>query len=336
MKNKVKIIAEIGVNHNGSLSLAKKLIYHAANSGADYAKFQLFQASKLVSEGTIKADYQSKNTKSLREDQLQMLKRYELSEKDIKILISECKKNDIGFLASAFDERSINFVCNQEVDYLKIPSGELSNIPYIKIIGKTGKKIILSTGMSDLEEVKSTVNLLFECGIKQGDLCILHCTSNYPAKLKEINLNAMVTMKKEFNVPVGYSDHSIGWHVSAMAVAMGATFLEKHITLDNDMDGPDHLASANIKDFKKYVKKIRETELILGSGSKIPTKSELRIKELVTKKIVAKTQIKKGATLSSVNLCTMRAQKGILAKEWESLIGKKAKKDYEIGDLIEI
>ena len=190
--------------------------------------------------------------------------------------------------------------------------------------------------MSDLEEVKSTVDLLFESGIKQEDLCILHCTSNYPAKLEEINLNAMITMKKEFNVPVGYSDHSIGWHVSAMAVAMGATFLEKHITLDNDMDGPDHLASANIKDFEIYVKKIRETELILGSGSKIPSKSELRIKELVTKKIVAKTQIKKGALLSSVNLCTMRAEKGILAKEWESLIGKKAKKDFEQGDLIEI
>ena len=265
-----------------------------------------------------------------------MLKRYELSQKDIKILISECKKNNIGFLTSAFDERSINFVCNQKVDYIKIPSGELSNIPYIKMIGKTGKKIILSTGMSDLEEVKSTVNLLFESGIKQEDLCILHCTSNYPAKLEEINLNAMITMKKEFNVPVGYSDHSIGWHVSAMAVAMGATFLEKHITLDNDMDGHDHLASANIKDFEKKKKKIRETELILGSGSKIPTKSELRIKELVTKKIVAKAPIKKGAPLSSANLCTMRAQKGILAKEWESLIGKKAKKDFEKDDLIEI
>jgi N,N'-diacetyllegionaminate synthase len=329
----VFIIAEAGVNHNGSLDLAKKLIDVASSAGVDAVKFQTFKAANIATKKTQKAIYQKKTT-NIKESHYDMLKKLELSIEMHKELISYCSSKKIIFLSSPFDHESIELLKDLGLKIFKIPSGEITNLPYLRHIGKLDKKIILSTGMSNIDEVKNALNILIDSGTKKCNITVLHANTEYPTPMEDVNLKAMVTIGNTFNVSYGYSDHTSGIEVDIAAVAIGATCIEKHFTLDNNMKGPDHAASLEPHELKAMVKAIRNIEVALGNGIKKPSKSELSNLQVVRKSIVAKIAIKKGDTLSAENLAIKRPGKGINPMRWDEFIGTKSKKDYKEDELI--
>ncbi|WP_440681202.1 N-acetylneuraminate synthase [Candidatus Pelagibacter sp. HIMB1623] len=330
---KVFIIAEAGVNHNGSIELAKKLIDVASDAGADAVKFQTFKAENLAIKNAEKANYQMENT-DLIETQFQMLKKFEINAKIHKQLISYCNKKSIMFLSSPFDIDSINLLNDLGLNVLKIPSGEIINLPYLRFIGKLNKKIILSTGMANMDEIKNALDVLTRAGTKKNNITVLHANTEYPTPMQDVNLKAMLTIGKTFGVSYGYSDHTSGIEVDIAAVALGATCIEKHFTLDSKMEGPDHKASLEPHELKDMVKAIRNIELALGNGIKKPSNSEIPNIKIVRKSIVAKTIIKKGDIFNENNLTIKRPGTGINPMKWDELIGTKSKKDYGEDELI--
>lgn len=332
-ENKVFIIAEAGVNHNGSVDLAKKLIDVASISGADAVKFQTFKAENLVVKNTQKADYQ-KQTTDASESQFDMIKNLELDVDTHKELIAHCQKKDIMFLSTPFDHESIDLLSYLGLQIFKIPSGEITNLPYLRHIGSLGKRVILSTGMSNLGEVGDALNVLINAGTSKDNITVLHANTMYPTPMEDVNLNAMLTIQKEFGVSVGYSDHTLGIEVDIAAVAMGASVIEKHFTLDKTMDGPDHKASLEPEELKSMVSAIRNIEKALGGSEKKPSPSETVNIDVARKSIVASQSIKKGDKLSSESITTKRPGSGINPMKWDEIIGTPAKKDYRMDDPI--
>jgi N,N'-diacetyllegionaminate synthase len=329
----VFIIAEAGVNHNGSIDLAKKLIEVAVDSGADAVKFQTFKAENLVVKNAQKAEYQKKTT-SASESQFDMIKKLELDVETHKELIAYCQEKDVMFLSTPFDHESINLLSGLGLQIFKIPSGEITNLPYLMHIGSLGKQVILSTGMSDLGEVGDALNILIDAGTSKDNITVLHANTMYPTPMKDVNLNAMLTIQKEFGVSVGYSDHTLGIEVDIAAVAMGASVIEKHFTLDKSMEGPDHKASLEPEELKAMVGAIRNIEKALGSGRKKPSPSESENIELVRKSIVASQYIEKGEALTVNNITVKRPGNGISPMKWNKIIGTFAKKNYRMDDPI--
>ncbi len=330
---KVFIIAEAGVNHNNNLDIAKKLIDEAVNVGADAIKFQSFKTENLVTVNAARAAYQDKNTNN-QDSQFTMLKKLELSNEYQKELKEYADLKNIMFLSSPFDLDSIDVLEELNVPIYKIPSGEILNVPYVEKIAHLGKPIIMSTGMSDLKEIEFALKTLKDNGAK--DITILHCTTEYPTPLDEVNLKAMLTIQNTFDVPVGYSDHTEGIEVPIAAVAMGAKVIEKHFTLDKTMQGPDHKASADVAEFKRMVEGIRKMEIMLGDGIKKPTKTEEANIQVVRKSIVASRDIKKGEAFDKTNITTKRPAGGISSQRWHEVIGSIANKDYRKDEFIRI
>ncbi len=329
----VFIIAEAGVNHNGSIDVAKKLIDVAVDAGADAVKFQTFQSENLVVKSAEKASYQKQNT-NVDETQFEMLKKYELNFEEHKELFSYCRNKNIIFLSSPFDHESINLLNNLGLKIFKIPSGEITNLPYLRHLGKLKKQIILSTGMSTLDEVRSAVDILVNSGTKKNNITLLHSNTEYPTPFEDVNLKAMITMGNELNIDFGYSDHTLGIEVDIAAVAMGANCIEKHFTLDRSFPGPDHKASLEPNQLKNMVSSIRNVELALGNGIKKPSKSEIQNIKIVRKSIVSKTKIKKGDILSEENLAVKRPGKGLSPMSWDEVIGSVSTKDYDKDEFI--
>ena len=332
---KTFIIAEAGVNHNGSLSLAKKLIDQAAWAGADAVKFQTFKTENLVTESAQKAAYQKVST-DRKESQFAMLKKLELSDDAQRALLGYCKKNKIQFLSSPFDLDSVDFLAGLGLKIFKIPSGEITNLPYLRKVGKLGVKVILSTGMSYLNEVREAIEVLRSSGTRLKDIIVLHCHTEYPTDYKDVNLRAMRTMQKELNVTVGYSDHTPGIIVPAIAVALRACVIEKHFTLDRTMEGPDHKASLVPAELKAMVLAIRAAEQVLGDGIKKPTQVELRNKPIGRKSIVALKHIQKGEIFNEHNLTVKRPGTGIDPMSWDKILGTAAKKNFKPDQMIEL
>lgn len=331
---KTLIIAEAGVNHNGSVELAKQLVDVAAEAGADYVKFQTFKATKLASKYAQKASYQ-KRTTDLAESQLEMLKRLELDENAHLELIAYCKEKNIAFLSTAFDFESIELLQKLGITLGKIPSGELTNLPFLRKMAKAFPEIILSTGMANMDEVKATINALLQAGTKRDNLTVLHCNTEYPTPFQDVNLKAMLTIEKELNVPIGYSDHTLGIEIPIAAVAMGAKVIEKHFTLDRNMEGPDHKASLEPSELKTMIASIRNIELALaGTGDKLTSNSEQKNKEIARKSIVASKKIAIGEVLTEDNITVKRPGNGISPMLWDSVIGQKAQKNFEEDELI--
>ena len=331
--NKVFIIAEAGVNHNGSIELAKKLIDVASESGADAVKFQTFKAEKLVSKNAQKADYQ-KQTTNKTESQFDMIKKLELDMDTHKELIAYCKTKNIMFLSTPFDHDSIELLSDLGLEIFKIPSGEIINLPYLRHIGKLNKKVILSTGMADIGEIEDALDILISAGTKKENITVLHANTMYPTPMEDVNLKAMVTIGNTFDIGFGYSDHTLGIEVDIAAVAMGACCIEKHFTLDKTMEGPDHKASLEPDELKAMVKAIRNIELALGSSVKKPSKSEMPNMQIARKSIVAKIEIKKGDKLSEENITIKRPGNGINPMRWDEIVGTIAAKDYKEDELI--
>ena len=330
---KVFIIAEAGVNHNGNIETAKRLVDAAALSGADAIKFQTFKAENLVCKGAKKAEYQLKTTDKM-ETQYSMLKKLELTEEMHWALLAYCRDKNIIFLSTPFDIESARMLDMMGVSIIKIPSGEITNLPYLREIAGLHKRIILSTGMSNSGEVKNAVNVLKENGAK--DIIVLHCNTQYPTPLCDVNLLAMVSMGKELEVPVGYSDHTQGIEVPLAAVALGACVIEKHFTLDRSMEGPDHKASLEPSELKEMVEGIRKVELALGKTVKQISASERVNRDIVRKSIVAAKLIKRGEMFTEENLTTKRPGTGISPMRWNEMIGAVADRDYKADEMIQI
>ena len=329
------IIAEAGVNHNGQLDLALKLCDAAKEAGVDCVKFQTWQTEKIVTRKAEKATYQSENTNDAEESQFDMLKKLELSYEDFRLVQEHCNKIGIDFLSTPDEEYSLAFLMNElHLPLIKIGSGEVTNIPYLRQMASYHKPIILSTGMATLAQVAMASDTLIAAGAPMVSL--LHCTTNYPCPKNEVNLRAMQTMKEAFKCPVGYSDHTMGTEIPIAAVAMGAEIIEKHFTLDRSMDGPDHKASLEPHELKYMVDCIRNIEVALGDGIKRPNPSEVEISKVVLKSIVAKVPINKGETLTANNMTIKRAGSGIPAAHWDMIVGTKALHDYDIDEPIKI
>ena len=327
------IIAEAGVNHNGKLDIALKLCDAAKEAGADVVKFQTWKTEKIITRTVAQAEYQTENTGKT-ESQFDMLKRLELSYDDFRKIKEYCDKIGIQFASTADEEESLDFLISLGIPFIKIGSGEITNIPYLRIMGSKKLPVIISSGMSTLAEVDTALNELKNVGAT--DITLLHCTTNYPCPMEDVNLKAMLTLKEAFKIPVGYSDHTEGIEVPVAAVAMGAKVIEKHFTLDRNMEGPDHLASTEPAEFKKMVDSIRNIEKAFGTGEKLPTKSEIDISKVVLKRCVASKKIKTGEIFNENNLTVKRNDKGLPAKYWDLLIGKKATKEYEIDEAVEL
>lgn len=331
--NKVFIIAEAGVNHNGDLNIARKLIDVATEAGADAIKFQTFKADQLVCKDVKKAQYQLETTEK-NETQYEMIKKLELSYEMHKELIEYSRTKGIKFLSTPFDIESIELLTELGIDIFKIPSGEITNLPYLQKIAELDKKIILSTGMSTMQEIEETLEVL---NYKQKrNVVVLHCNTEYPTPLEDVNLKAMLTIKNQLGVEIGYSDHTDGIEVPIAAVAMGATVIEKHFTLDRNMEGPDHKASLEPMQLKQMILAIRNIERALGDGVKKPSKSELRNMDIARKSIVALNNIKKGEVFSENNITTKRPGNGLSPMRWNEVLGKKADRDYKKDELIKI
>jgi N,N'-diacetyllegionaminate synthase len=329
------VIAEAGVNHNGILDLAIELIDIAVAAGADYVKFQTFNADSLVVPSASKAPYQLA-AGAEEESQLAMLRRLELNESEHRVLIEYCKNSGVGFLSTGFDAPSISMLWNLGQRIFKIPSGEITNRPLIEQVARFNCPIILSTGMSTLEEVSDALDVIEQQGTNRNQVTVLHCTSNYPATLKSINLRAMDTMRREFGVNVGYSDHSLGISVSLAAVAMGATIIEKHFTADKSLSGPDHKASLDPDELKELVREIRELEVVLGDGIKVPSASEFENITVIRKSLVAQKEILKGELFTIDNLTAKRPGLGISPMKISRVLGATATRDYAIDEIIEM
>ncbi|EAL1702254.1 N-acetylneuraminate synthase [Campylobacter upsaliensis] len=328
---KVLIIAEAGVNHNGDINLAKKLIEQAAEAGADVVKFQTFKASSCVSVSAKKAKYQLETT-AKEESQLEMIQKLELSYESHFELMKHCKKHGIAFLSTPFDLESVEFLRGLDLPYFKIPSGEITNLPYLKAVAKCKKRVLLSTGMANLGEIEAALTILRKNGTR--NITLLHCNTEYPTPFEDVNLNALKTLKEAFKLEVGYSDHTEGIVASLGAVALGAVVIEKHFTLDKTMEGPDHRASLEFEELRALCKGIRELEKALGSGIKKASKSEAKNKIIARKSLVAKREIQKGEKFSIENLTTKRPGSGISAMRYEEYLGKRALKTYKKDELI--
>lgn len=333
MSKNVYIIAEAGVNHNGNIELAKRMIEVAAQSGVDAVKFQSFKAENLVTSFAAKADYQKINVLK-EETQFQMLKKLELDVEAHHILIDHCKNNKIDFLSSPFDFESVSLLYSLGLEIFKIPSGEINNVPFLRKIAHLNKRVILSTGMSNLAEIEFALDVLLSNGTSKSNISVLHCNTEYPTPYEDVNLNAMNTIKNAFQVEVGYSDHTAGIEIPIAAVALGATIIEKHFTLDKNMEGPDHKASLNEIELKNMVLAIRNIELAMGSGIKKPSISELKNKNIARKSIVAAVNIKKGDVFSETNLTVKRPGTGLSPVFWDNIIGEVSKMDYSKDSLI--
>lgn len=334
-KKNVIIIAEAGVNHNGSLENAFHLVDAAVDAGVDYVKFQTFKATDLVSVKAKKADYQIENTKDSTESQLQMLQKLELSEDDHEKIIAYCNSKKIKFFSTAFDLDSLEYLSKIGLDMVKIPSGEITNLPYLRKAATLFKKVIISTGMATLSEIEDAVTVFIQLGIRKEDITILHCNTEYPTPMSDVNLLAMLHIGQEFKTSIGYSDHTLGIEVPIAAVALGAVMIEKHFTLNKNMQGPDHRASLEPAELKEMCFAIRNIEkAISGSGLKEPSESEMKNIAIARKSIVAKTDINKGDIFSEDNLTVKRPGDGISPMKWDNLIGKVAREDFEADDLI--
>ena len=328
--NKTIIIAEAGVNHNGDINTAKRLIDVAAAAGVDYVKFQTFKADRLVSPSAQKAKYQIENDTSKDDSQLKMLKKLELSDADHKELISYCKSKNINFFSTAFDDEGISYLSSLNFDMFKIPSGELTNYPYLKAIAKTGLPVILSTGMANLDEIEKAINVLISHGAKKNEITVLHCNTEYPTPMIDVNLKAMLTIKEKLGVSIGYSDHTLGLEVPIAAVALGAKIIEKHFTLDRSLKGPDHKASLEPNELKEMVSAIRNIEkAISGNGIKEPSLSEKKNIHIARKSIHLSRDLKFGSIIAEQDIISLRPGDGICTMNWESVIGKKVIKDLK-------
>ena len=335
MTHRTLIIAEAGVNHNGDLDLARQLIDAATAAGADMVKFQTFNANRQVTRTAKKADYQTQATGST-ESQHAMLHRLELTEAMHKELIAHCATRNIDFFSTGFDIESVDLLVSLGQDRFKIPSGEITNLPYLRHIGQLGKKIILSTGMATLGEIEAAIEVLDQAGTPRAKLTVLHCTTEYPTPMYEVNLRAMQSIHAAFGVAVGYSDHTQGIEVAIAAAAMGATVIEKHFTLDRNLPGPDHQASLEPAELKTMVAAIRNIEVALGDGIKRLTPSEARNKPIVRKSLVASRAIKAGEVFTAENITTKRPGTGISPMRWDEVLGKKVPRDFIADELIEL
>lgn len=331
MDNKnVIIIAEAGVNHNGDIGIAKELIDAAAEAGADFVKFQTFKADTIVSKAALKADYQDQNIKDGDRSQYNMLKKLELNEGAHEELIRHCALRNIKFFSTAFDVEGLKYLNSLGFERFKIPSGEITNYPYLKYIASLNKPVILSTGMSTMGEIEDALQVLTSSRLNINDISVLHCNTEYPTPMEDVNLLAMKSIANELNVKVGYSDHTLGIEVPIAAVALGASIIEKHFTIDRNLPGPDHSASLEPNELKAMISAIRNIEkAISGSGKKEPSKSELKNKSVARKSIFTKTVINKGEPFTSDNIIPLRPGDGISVMEWETVLSKKASKDLE-------
>lgn len=331
---KTLIIAEAGVNHNGDIQLAKKLIDAAADAGADLVKFQTFNASRQVTRVAKKAVYQMQVTDGT-ESQYDMLRRLELSEAMHHELIAHCAARNIEFFSTGFDIESVDLLVSLGQEHFKVPSGEITNLPYLRHIGQLGKSVILSTGMANLGEIEAAIDVLERAGTLRAKVTVLHCTTEYPTPMSEVNLRAMQAIQLAFGVAVGYSDHTQGIEVAIAAVAMGATVIEKHFTLDRKLPGPDHQASLEPAELNAMVAAIRNIEAAMGDGIKRLTLSECRNKPIARKSLVAKQDIRVGDVFSAENLTAKRPGTGISPMQWDEFLGKKAQRDYSADELID-
>ena len=333
----VTIIAEAGVNHNGSLEMAKQLVDKAVEAGVDYVKFQTFKASKLVTKSAKQAEYQQKNIGKGEDSQYQMLKKLELSPEDHEILIAYCKERGIKFFSTAFDFDSIEYLHSLGLGLWKVPSGEVTNYPFLKCIATYNEKTILSTGMCDMQDVRNAVEALYKNGLSKENLILMHCNTEYPTPFEDVNLRAMLALEDEFKVEVGYSDHTKGIEVPIAAVALGATVIEKHFTLDRTLPGPDHKASLEPDELKAMVSAIRNIEKAIGGdGTKHISESERKNMTIARKSIVAACDIKAGEVLTEQNLTVKRPGNGVSPMCWEKVIGTKAKRDFSEDEIIEV
>ncbi len=335
MINKTIIIAEAGVNHNGDINLAKKLVESAADSGADYVKFQTFIADEMVSRNAKKARYQIENGSDNHSSQFEMIKNLELTPEMHDDLIIHCNNNGIKFLSTAFDFKSIKLLKNYKLDLFKIPSGEITNLPYLEKIAKQRYPLyIMSTGMCNLSDIEHAINVLEDNGVSRKKITILHCNTEYPTPIEHVNLTAMHTIRDAFKVSVGYSDHTLGVEIPIAAVAMGAKVIEKHFTLDNNLQGPDHKASLEPSELKQMVSSIRKIENALGDGIKKPSSSEKKNMDVARKSIVAKAKIKKGEKFTNENITIKRPGNGISPMKWYDILDTISNRDYNVDDLI--
>lgn len=324
MREKVLIIAEAGVNHNGNLEMALELIDKAAEAGADVVKFQTFKAENLVSESAQKAEYQISNTSDKEESQFAMLKKLEIKEDWYPLLMERCKQREIEFLSTGFDEDSLDFLEALNMPFYKIPSGEITNKPYLKHVAKKGKPIVLSTGMCDLKEIEDALGVLEENGISREQVVVLHCNTEYPTPMKDVNLLAMNHIARKLGVKIGYSDHTLGIEVSVGAVALGARVIEKHFTLDRNLPGPDHAASLEPKELGALVRSVRNMELaISGSGIKEPSESELKNREIARKSIHLNKELEAGHIIQIEDLIMLRPAIGISPMQLDEVLGKR-------------
>ena len=329
------VIAEAGVNHNGDIDTAKRMIEAASDGGADYVKFQTFRTECLTTKKAPKAVYQ-KQSQAERESQFAMLSRLEISRDFHEDLIKHCIRCGIDFLSTAFDRVSLMMLAELNTETYKIPSGEITNLPYLEDIGSMKKEVLLSTGMASLGEIEMAVDILETAGTNRENITVLHCNTEYPTPMEDVNLNAMVTMGKAFGVKVGYSDHTPGIEIPIAAVALGATVIEKHFTLDRGLPGPDHRASLEPEELKAMVKAIRNVEKARGDGIKRCTPSEKKNREVVRKSVVAKTSIRKGDLFTEENLTAKRPGNGVSPMRWREIVGRTADRDYSFDELIEI
>lgn len=336
MSTRVLIIAEAGVNHNGSLDIAKRLVDEAADAGVDIVKFQTFKAEKLVSKSAKQAEYQQRNMGKADDSQYSMLKKLELSPLQHEELIDYCHEKGIRFFSTAFDMDSIEYLHSLNLGLWKIPSGEITNYPYLRKIAQYGEPVFLSTGMCELADIEAAIQVLLHYGLQRKQVTVLHCNTEYPTPMRDVNLKAMLEIERKFGVSVGYSDHTEGIEVPIAAVALGATVIEKHFTLDKNMEGPDHRASLEPQELRAMVKAIRNIEQALGNGHKAVSASERKNIEVARKSIVAACSIRKGELLTDENLTVMRPGNGISPMRWEEVIGTYATRDYQEEEPIEL
>jgi N,N'-diacetyllegionaminate synthase len=335
MINRTLIIAEAGVNHNGDMELAKQLIDVAAEAGADFVKFQTFKADRLATRTAKKADYQNEST-DIKESQYEMLERLELTLDMHKELIAHCAMRNIRFFSTGFDVESLDMLASLGLDSFKVPSGEITNLPYLRHVGLISKSVILSTGMANMGEIEAAIEVLEQAGVVRTNITVLHCTTEYPTPMREVNLRAMQSIQKAFGVAVGYSDHTVGIEVAIAAVAMGASVIEKHFTIDRNLAGPDHKASLEPNELKSMVTSIRNIEFALGDGVKRITPSEAKNKPIARKSLVAKCAISRGDVFTAENLAVKRPGSGVSPMRWDEVIGRIASSDYSADDLIEL
>jgi len=333
MTHQTLIIAEAGVNHNGDLDLARQLIDAAAVAGADFVKFQTFNADRQVTRSAKKADYQAQVTDST-ESQHEMLRKLELTEAMHRELIAHCATRNIGFFSTGFDIESVDLLVSLGQDHFKIPSGEITNLPYLRHIGQLGKAVILSTGMATMGEIEAAIEVLEQAGTPRAKLTVMHCTTEYPTPMCDVNLRAMQSIKAAFGVAAGYSDHTLGIEVAIAAVALGATVIEKHFTLDRKLPGPDHQASLEPTELAAMVTAIRNIEVALGDGIKRLTPSEAKNKPIARKSLVASRAIKAGEIFTAENLTAKRPGNGISPMCWDEIMGKRALRDFAADELL--